>query len=109
MRPKPETIRLGDKEFLLRPLTLRQVQEIEPVLTESQTSAKGNIATSMAIVTIALLRDHADAAATLGDIEATAGEIGAAMTVVLRLGGFIPGEAEAAGIQAPSGEVSTAA
>jgi len=34
-------------------------------------------------------RDHAEATSSLGDIEATAPEIGAAMATVLRLGGFV--------------------
>ncbi|WGJ15636.1 hypothetical protein QEV83_05060 [Methylocapsa sp. D3K7] len=53
------------------------------------TEAKGNVAAAMAIVAIALRRDHEDAATSLGDIEATAPEIGAAMATVLHLGGFI--------------------
>ena len=44
---------------------------------------------AIAIVAIALRRDHADAAASLGDMEATAPEIGAAMAAILRLGGFL--------------------
>ncbi len=56
----------------MRPLTLRQVQEIEPILMASAVETKGNVAAAMAIVSIALARDHAEAAASLGDIEATA-------------------------------------
>jgi hypothetical protein len=108
MRPRPETIRLGAREWPVRPLTLRQVQEIEPILVSSAAETKGNVAAALAIVQIALGRDHADAAAALGDIEATAPEIGAAMATVLRLGGFIEsaqgdaalGEAQAGGVHA---------
>ncbi len=66
--------------------------------------AKGNVAAAIAIVSIALLRDHGSAVEILPEIEATAIEIAAAMTLVLRLGGFIdarqegqtmPGETEA--------------
>jgi len=89
MRPRPETIRLGAHEWLIRPLTLRQVQEIEPILVPTVPGSNGNIAAAMAVVAIALGRDHAEAAASLGDIEATAPEIGAAMEAILRLGGFI--------------------
>jgi hypothetical protein len=104
MRPPPETIRLGPHEWQVRPLTLRQVQEIEPILTTSAVDTRGNVAAAIAIVAVALRRDHADAAASLEDIEATAPEIGTAMATVLRLGGFIetpahgdakPGEAHA--------------
>jgi hypothetical protein len=96
MRPRPETIRLGAHEWPVRPLTLRQVQEIEPILMSSAAETKGNVAAAMAIVAIALGRDHADAAAVLGDIEATAPEIGAAKTnnlfdYALRKGGLTPG------------------
>jgi hypothetical protein len=63
MRPRPETIRLGAREWPVRPLTLRQVQEIEPILMSSAAETKGNVAAAMAIVAIALGRDHADAAA----------------------------------------------
>ncbi len=109
MRPAPEVIRLGTHEWLVRPLTLRQVQEIEPVLIPSATDAKGNVTAAIDIVTIALKRDFPVAAASLVDIEATAQEVGAAMATVLRLGGFIdapkdgdnvPGESQAGRIDA---------
>jgi hypothetical protein len=110
MRPRPETIRLGACEWPVRPLTLRQVQEIEPILMSSTAETKGNVAAALAIVAIALGRDHADAAALLGDIEATAPEIGAAMTTVLRLGGFIekPAQGDAGLGEAQAGEVRAA-
>jgi hypothetical protein len=105
MRPRSETIRLGAREWPLRPLTLRQVQEIEPILMSSAAETKGSVAAALAIV--ALARDHADAAALLGDIEATAPEIGAAMATVLRLGGFIetPAQGDAGLGEAQAGEV----
>jgi hypothetical protein len=107
MRPRPETIRLGSREWPVRPLTLRQVQEIEPILMSSASEAKGNVAAALTIVAIALGRDHADAAASLGDIEATAPEIGAAMATVLRLGGFIeaPAQGDAGLGEVQAGEV----
>jgi hypothetical protein len=88
MRPQPEIIRLGAHEWRVRPLTLAQVQAIEPILMETQ-EKKGNVAAAIAIVSIALARDHASAAESLTEIEATASEIAVAMTTVLRLGGFI--------------------
>lgn len=94
MRPHPETIRLGVEEWLVRPLTLRQVQDIEPILIASATDARSNVRAAIEIVTIALQRDHTVAASSLADVEATAAEIGAAMTQVLRLGGFIEGGSE---------------
>ena len=89
MRPVPETIRLGAHEWQVRPLTLRQVQEIEPILVSNAAETNGNVAAATAIVAIAMRRDHPQDAASLGDIEATAPEIGAAMATVLRLGGFV--------------------
>lgn len=101
MRVQPETIELGGHEWVIRPLTLRQVQEIEPILMESALGGKGNVGSAMEIVAIALRRDHPEVAAKLADVEATAPEVGAAMSAVLRLGGFI--QAEASG-DTPSGE-----
>ncbi len=90
MRARIETIRLGEHQWAVRPLTLRQVQEIEPILLAGAPEATGNVCAAMAIVQIALRRDHAESAAALGDVEATAPEIGAAMAAILRLGGFLP-------------------
>jgi hypothetical protein len=105
MRPRPATIRLGAREWPVRPLTLRQVQEIEPILMSSAAETKGNVAAALAIVAIG--RDHAEAVATLGDIEATAPEVGAAMATVLRLGGFIetPAQGDSELGEAQAGEV----
>jgi len=114
MRPQPEIVHLGAHEWRIRPLTLAQVQSIEPLLMAAQDTkgqeakgqeAKGNVATAIAIVSIALSRDHASVVESLTEIEATASEIAAAMTTVLRLGGFIemrpgtgsPGEADTLG------------
>ncbi len=105
MRPAPEVIRLGAHEWLIRPLTLRQVQEIEPILVPSATGGNGNVTAAMDIVAIALKRDHPDAAASLADIEATASDIGAAMATVLRLGGFLEAAKDNAPGESPAGPV----
>jgi hypothetical protein len=89
MRLGPETIKLGEKEFLIRPLTLRQVENIEPILLASVNSPNGTVAPAIAVVSIAMARDHPEAAASLADIEATAKEIREAMEIVLRLGGYV--------------------
>jgi hypothetical protein len=114
MRPQAETVRLGAHAWRVRPLTLAQVQEIEPILMQGET--RGTVAAAIAILEIALRRDHAAAADGLADIEATAPEIGAAMRGVLRLGGFIeaegdekPGEAGAGLPPATSLPASTSA
>jgi hypothetical protein len=90
MRMAAETIRLGSHAWLVRPLTLAQVQAIEPLLFASGTTPTGSVAAAVAILRVALARDHAEAAATLDDVEAPAPEIAAAMSGVLRLGGFLP-------------------
>lgn len=89
MRMSAQTIVLGEKEWTIRPLTLAQVQEIEPILMESTFESKGHISAALSVVAIALRRDHPDAAQALLEIEATASEIAAAMGIVLKLGGFV--------------------
>jgi hypothetical protein len=116
MRPQPEIIHLGAHEWCIRPLTLAQVQAIEPILMATQ-QTKNNVKAAIEIVAIALSRDHASVVEGLSEIEATASEIAAAMTCVLRLGGFIEtrqganpvGEAQADAIQSenPSASIST--
>jgi hypothetical protein len=107
MRPSPEIIRLGAQEWLVRPLTLRQVEEIEPILVPNPAEPRGNVASAMAIVAVALKRDYPDAAASLAEVEATAQEISAAMAKVLRLGGFIevPKDGDSVPGEAPAGRV----
>jgi len=99
MRPASEVIKLGEHEWVLRPLTIAQVREIEPVLM-GPVNQTNNLATGIEIISIALKRDHSASVSSLNEVEATAGEISKAMAVVLRLGGFIDegssvGEAEA--------------
>jgi hypothetical protein len=101
MRVAPLMLRLGGEEWPLRPLTLKQIQEIEPLLRQDDSA--GSIAAAVAIVAVALSRDHPAAAEKLIEIEATTQEIGAAMREVLRLGGFIAKEGEAAPGEAPAG------
>ena len=103
MRPQSIAIKLGETEWRVRPLTLRQVQEIEPLLLVESEGKPGTVAKAVQILAIALGRDHPEAAACLYDVEASVREISAAMADVLRLGGFItlaeagdaPGEAVA--------------
>jgi hypothetical protein len=90
MRAHPETIRLGAREWLIRPLTIAQVQAIEPLLMPSGASPSRSVAAAIGILRVALARDHAEAAANLEDYEAGASDIAAAMACVLRLGGFLP-------------------
>ncbi len=88
MRMSTETITLGSHQWQVRPLTLAQVQAIEPLLfTQAE---GGTVAAAVAVLRVALARDHAEAAAELDTIEAGAPEIATAMARVLRLGGFLP-------------------
>jgi hypothetical protein len=89
MRVRPQTLVLGEQKWIIRPLTLAQVQEIEPILMESTFDSKGHISAALSVVAIALRRDHPEAAQALLEMEATASEIAAAMGIVLKLGGFI--------------------
>lgn len=100
MRLQPETIALGGASWRLRPLTVAQVQEIEPMLFAE--AGSGTVAAAVAILRVALRRDHPEAVAPLGDLEAGAGEIAAALAQVLRLGGFLP--VSPASGEAPLGE-----
>ena len=90
MRMQPRTIALGASHWSVRPLTLAQVQAIEPLLAGT---GGATIAAAIAILKVALARDHAAAADRIETIEAGAPEIAAAMAEVLRLGGFLPGDA----------------
>jgi hypothetical protein len=94
MRMKPITIAFGDKEWSIRPLTLRQVEEIEPIVMQGG----GAMPLSISIVQIALRRDHPEDSENIREFESTTAQVAAAMRAVLRLGGFLetetPGEAE---------------
>ena len=89
MRPQPIMLRLGANEWRVRPLTLKQIQEIEPLLLAGDQGAGRSIATALKIIAVALMRDHPTAAESLDEIEASTEEVASAMSAVLRLGGFI--------------------
>ena len=96
MRPQPRIITLGEHRWQVRPLTCAQVQAVEPLLFAGESSGappgKGTIAAALAILRIALSRDHAEAAERLADVEAGASEIATALAGVLQLGGFVPSD-----------------
>ena len=96
MRPLPQTITLGDHHWQIRPLTVAQVQSVEPLLFASS-GQTGTVAAAVAILKVALARDHAEDAVRLDEIEAGAPEIAAALACVLRLGGFVPDEDKSLG------------
>lgn len=79
----------------VRPLTVGQVERIESALFPVEGRKPTNVQLARDVVRAALSRDHA--AIDVDDIECDVGELSAAMTAVLRLGGFVPpGEASAA-------------
>ena len=88
VRLQPEIVWLGGASWRVRPLTVAQVQDIEPLLLAE--GGSGTVAAAIAILRVALRRDHPEAVAPLDDLEAGAGEIAAALATVLRLGGFLP-------------------
>ncbi|WP_050764093.1 hypothetical protein [Beijerinckia indica] len=98
-------ITLGHKVWTIRPLTLKQVQAIEPVLLAGD--GKGVVGTALAILRVALSRDFPEDANCLEDFETTTDEISLAMGDILQLGGFLrspmPGEASAGESPAPIG------
>ena len=94
MRVPAQMIRLGEQSWSVRPLTLAQVQAIEPLLFDQ--SGAGTVAAAVAIIRVALARDYAEALATLDNVEAGAPDIARAMASVLRLGGFISNVEETA-------------
>jgi len=102
MASEPQTIILGERRFEIRPLTLGQVRKIDKYLAEPVTS---NVDRCIAILKIALERDHKDMRAFLDDEEGelSVAELAEAMKRVLRAGGFVteapkkPGEDQAAG------------
>ena len=86
----PQTIRLGAQSWQVRPLTLAQVRDIEPILVAQGTG--GTVAAALEVIAVALARDNPAAVETLPTLEATAPEVAAALAAVLRLGGFIAPE-----------------
>jgi len=100
MQREPEIICLGDKSWKVRPLTLRQVRDIEPLTL--QATPGQSIGMAIKVISIALQRDHEKDAGDVENLEAYPEEILKAMNAVFRLGGFIPAEA------APLGESEAA-
>jgi hypothetical protein len=101
MRRDPQQIQLGAETWYVRPLTLAQVRDIEPILIAQ--GAGGTVAAAMEVIAVALARDNPAAVETLPALEATAPEVAAALAVVLKLGGFIAPDA-AVSEASPQGE-----
>lgn len=107
MRRHAQTIALGGQSWSIRPLTLAQVRDIEPILVAQGTG--GTVAAAMEVIAIALARDNANAVEALPAVEATAPEVATALATVLRLGGFIaPDESDSGEAQVAAGTDATA-
>jgi hypothetical protein len=89
MRAQPIKLVFGDKEFTLRPLTIGQVEQIEPLVSSSD--AKSPTATFVEALRIALQRDYPDT--DVRDLEMGAYELGETYTKILKSGGFIQADA----------------
>ncbi|WP_457105918.1 hypothetical protein [Methylobacterium sp. P5_C11] len=88
-RPLPATIMLGSKTWTVRPLTLRQVEALEPLVAGG--SGESPFAYGLAVVSAALARDNAPDIATLRDLKATSADLAEATRAVLILAGYLPG------------------
>ena len=88
---EPKIISLGDREWIIRPLTLGQVQEMEPIVATAG-AGLGRVEMALKVIKIALTRDNPDDAELVEDIEATTEEASIAMMDIYRLGGFLPEE-----------------
>lgn len=64
MRRHAIVIRLGAREWSVRPLTVMQVQAIEPVLADASRGEVSNLGAAVSILRIALMRDHPEDAST---------------------------------------------
>lgn len=112
MRPDPVDITLAGETYTVRPLTLRQLQDIEVLTSQPAASQVGRIA---GILDIVLRRDHSDRLPEGGvlDLEVTRDELEEAANAVRKLSspeGAQSGEAEAAKpAAANSGGIATAA
>ena len=62
MRPQPITIHLGGEDWRVRPLTLAQIQRIEPLLSPEAQRSGASIAAATEIIMVALELDQAHAA-----------------------------------------------
>ncbi|WP_182180551.1 hypothetical protein [Methylobacterium radiotolerans] len=103
-RPLPATITLGSKTWTVRPLTLRQVEALEPLVARG--SGESPFAYGLAVVSAALARDHEPDIAGLRDLEATSADLAEATRTVLILAGYLPG-IDPGGARAAQGAAST--
>lgn len=97
----PFTIRLGGAEYVVRPLTMRQLRSVLPAFARAGAiGAEDGVDAVIEILAAALSRDHPEMTRErLLDIEAGVQELAQAVTAVARLSGLVsPGEAEAGSV-----------
>jgi hypothetical protein len=112
MRPEPEIIVFGENSWLIRPLTLRQVQELEPISAALARGEAGQIESVVKMLAAALRRDHARYIDALPDLHAGIDEIRCALAAIMRLSGLVKeetgqGEVQAAPAAKTTGEAYT--
>lgn len=99
----PIVISLGDKSWQVRPLTLGQAADIEPLLN----SNLSNVDRGVRILAIALRRDHPQVTEKeLRDIEAPAMEMVGVTKQILEFSGFISGKPASGEAPAPESGAS---
>ncbi len=109
---EPITIRFGERSFEIRPLTVRQIIDIEPVSIDMGLGVISGLVGAARIIKIALSVNHPAVAAGLDDLETSGDEMADATKAILELGGFFKtaqGEAMAVSTEPRSGDVSEAA
>jgi hypothetical protein len=100
---KPVTITLGERSWSVRPLTLGQVELIEPIISDPISS---NMTKTIDALAVALRRDFPADAESVREIETTTTEAGAAFSAILRLGGYLPAEGQELGETEPAPETA---
>lgn len=90
MRPEPVKITIGDKDFTIKPLTLRQIREIDKTLRNLDIS---EIEKTSEILRIGLSRDYPEVAANMDDLEIPMVDLGPICRQILTVGGMTVVEA----------------
>ena len=85
MRPEPVKITLGDKEFTIKPLTLRQIREIDKILRNLDIT---EIEKTSEILRVGLSRDYPEDAKNLEDLEIPMVDLGPICRQILTVGGM---------------------
>lgn len=116
MARSSETISLGGRQWIIRPLTCLQVEQIEPFVHMAH--AGNGLAMARKTIEIAVGRDYPADVAALAELETDRKELDAAGRIILIMGGWLDpketgdqpaGEAEAPRTGAEPGPGSEAA